>query len=145
MMHAVSVAAILVFAGADISGKEKPDAQLQSVTSLYIAGNNQAAEKVRDVLRAGKTCFVLAPKAADADATLEVSVDAQTQGGMSGHFGGRSWVASGALTLRSGDLVWSRSERGSDGPLMSGGKHSGDRLIRRLARDAGCGNRPKRD
>ena len=109
----------------------------------FIAGNNQAAEKARSVLRSRRTCLVLAPKATDADAVLEISVDTQTQGGMIGGFGGRTWIASGTLTLRSGELIWSRSVRFSDAPLISGGKTSGGSLVHELANDSGCKKRSK--
>lgn len=111
--------------------------------SVFVSGNNQAAEKARAVLRNGKTCFTLTTKAADGDAVLEITTDTQSQGGTFGAFGGRTWIASGTLTLKSGDLAWSRSERFSDAPFMSGGKTAGDLLVNRLAKDAGCKERTK--
>ena len=69
----------------------------------------------------------------------------QTQGGVVGGLGGRSWIVSGTLTLKSGDLVWSRSERFADAPFMSGGKTAGNLLIRHLADAAGCRQRKKGD
>lgn len=128
-----------------MQGKDKPDARLLTVTSVFVQGNNQAAEGARQTLRSGKTCLTLATKAADADAVLDVNADSQTQGGEIGGFGGRAWIAAGTLTLKSGDLVWSRSDRFSDAPMMSGGKTAGNLLIRHLAEDAGCKNRRKAD
>jgi hypothetical protein len=116
---------------------------LKGVNSVFVSGNNQAAEAARQVLQEGKTCLTLATKASDADAVLDVSAEAQRQAGMIGGFGGRSWIASGVLTLKSGDLVWSRSERFSDAPLKSGGKTAGSLLIRRLADGVGCKDRRK--
>jgi hypothetical protein len=141
MRGALVLLSIFIVAVVGSDGKEKPDARLRVVTSVFIAGNNQAAEKARTVLRSGRTCLVLAPRASDADAVLEVSVDTQTQGGMIGGFGGRTWIASGTLTLRSGELIWSRSERFSDAPFMSGGKVSGGLLVGHLSQDAGCKKR----
>ena len=143
MRGALTLLSVFIIAVVASDGKEKPDARLQSVTSVFVAGNNQAAEKARAVLRSGRTCLVLAPKASDADAVLEVSVDTQTQGGMIGGFGGRTWIGSGTLTLRSGELIWSRSERFSDAPFMSGGKVSGGLLVGHLSQDAGCKKRSK--
>lgn len=124
-------------------GRDKPDPRLRTVTSVFVAGNNQAAEKARATLRGGRTCLTLAEKAADADAILEVTVDMQTQGGRVGAVGGRSWIASGTLTLRSGELIWSRSERFMDAAFRSGGKISGELLVKQLARDADCKRRKK--
>lgn len=123
--------------------KEKPDPRLNDVASVFVAGNNQAAEKARVAIRNGKSCFTLAGKAADADAVLEIKADTETQGGTFGSLGARTWIASATLTLKSGDLVWSKSERFNDAPFMSGGKTTGDLLVHRLARDAGCKDRAK--
>lgn len=119
------------------------DERLGRVTSIFVAGNNQAAEGARHTLGNGKTCFVLATKAADADAVLDVTAEAETMGGSLGQFGGRNWVASGTLTLKSGDLIWTHSERFGDSPLRSGGKTAGDLLVRHLAQAAACKARGK--
>jgi hypothetical protein len=121
--------------------KDRPDPRLGTVGAVFVAGNNQAAEKARETLRGGKTYLSLAMNADSADATLEIAAESQSMGGGFGSFGGRTWIASGNLTLKSGDLVWSRSERFSDDPLRSGGKIAGNLLVRRLADDAGCKQR----
>jgi hypothetical protein len=123
--------------------KDKPDARLMTVTTVFVAGNNQAAEKARATLRNGKTCLALATKADAADATLDISAESQTMGGMMGGFGGRNWVASGTLTLKSGDLIWSYSSRFGDAPGMSGGKTTGELIVKHLADDAGCKQRKR--
>src|ERR1035438_5287864 len=119
-----------------VAGKDKPDPRLTTVATLFVVGNNPAAEKAREVLREGKTCLSLATKAGDADATLAVSAEGQSMGGSIGGFGGRAWIVSGTLTLKSGDLIWSRSTRNSDAPLMNGGKTGGNLLIKYLVTDA---------
>jgi hypothetical protein len=124
-------------------GKDRADPRLQGVTSVFIAGNNQAAEGARAALRRGKSCLVLVDRAPDADAVLEIVTDSQSMGGHLGTFGARNWIASGSLTLKSGELIWSHSERFGDAPFMSGGKTTGDALVRQLGRDAGCKSRKK--
>lgn len=140
----MAVVPVLAIAPAWIAnGKDKPDPRVQAVTSIFVAGNNQAAEKARSLLRGGKTCFVLADRAADADAVLEITAESQTKGGMIGSLGARNWIASGTLTLKSGELIWSKSERFGDAPFMSGGKTAGELLIHQLGRDADCKSRKK--
>ncbi|HXM45013.1 MAG TPA: hypothetical protein VN924_27490 [Bryobacteraceae bacterium] len=124
--------------------KDRPDPRMATVSAVFVAGNNQAAEKARETLRSAKTCLSLAMNADGADATLEIAAESQSMGGGFGGFGGRTWIVSGNLTLKSGDLIWSRSERFSDDPLRSGGKIAGSLLVRRLADDAGCRQRDPR-
>jgi hypothetical protein len=123
--------------------RDKPDPRLSGVISIFVSGNNQAAEKARDTLAKDK-CFVLATKAADADAVLDIGTTTNSMGldrGSLGQFGAMNWIASGTLTLKSGDLVWSKSERFSDAPFRSGGKIAGKLLISDLARAADCKSR----
>jgi hypothetical protein len=83
----------------------------------------------------GKTCFVLISNPKDADAIFEMGTDTAADDAM---LRTRSWVVSGTLTLKSGDLIWSRSERFSDAPFMSGGKTAGKMLYLDLRHEA-CG------
>jgi hypothetical protein len=138
------VVAICLVSAVAMVAKDRSDDRIKTVTSVFIAGNNEAAQGARQALANKKTCLVLAGNAGDADAVLEISTDAQTMGGRIGGLGGRAWSASGALTLRSGDLVWSRSERVSDAPFRSGGKAAGDLIVRRLGDAAGCKTRQAR-
>lgn len=133
---------LLTFSGG-LWPKDRPvDKRLATVALVFVSGNNQAAERARDTLRDSKTCLGLASNAADADAVLEISSESQSLGGGGfGEFGARSTIASATLTLKSGDLVWSRSQRWSDAPFKSGGKTAGYLLIRDLAKDAGCKER----
>lgn len=121
--------------------RDHADERLKSVMSVFVSGNNQAAEGARQALQDAKTCLTLATKAADADAVLDISAD--TQRGAFGDFGGREWIASGTLTLKSGDLVWSHSQRFSDAPLKSGGKTAGSLLVHHLADSVACKERRK--
>jgi hypothetical protein len=137
----IAFVATLAIIGA--TARDRADERLKSLASIFLTGNNQAAEGARQTLQDGKTCLSLVTKAIDGDGVLDVTADAQTQGGPAGGMGGRAWIASGTLTLKSGDLVWSRSVRFSDAPFMSGGKTAGSLLIHRLAVSAGCKDRRK--
>jgi hypothetical protein len=86
-------------------------------------------------------CLSLATKADAADAVLAIEADTRSEGGEFGSLGVRNWIASGNLTLKSGDLVWSHSERFADAPFKSGGKTAGNLLVRRLADAVGCKDR----
>lgn len=127
-----------VFAG---DKKSTTDPRIREVKTIFVAGNNQAAEEARKVLAAGKTCFALATKQADADATLDLSDQSGMDPGGFGTLGQRHSVVSGTLTLKSGDLLWSHSERWSDRPFKSGAKQGGELLVKRLAREADCKSR----
>lgn len=116
-----------------------PKVDLSSVHSIFIEGNNQAAEAARAELQKGKSCFALAQKAEDSDAVLALQADSSSPS--MGIMDQRSWVTSATLTLKSGDLVWSASERFIDTPFKSGGKTTGKLLIKRLVRDSGCKKR----
>lgn len=131
----------LLLAAAGLNAREHADPRLATLTSVFVSGNNQGAERVREALGSGKTCLSLAAKAADADGTLEIAVESQTTGGQMGSFGQRSSIVSAIVTLKSGDLVWSRSERFSDAPFMNGAKTAGGLLLKRLVDAVGCRTR----
>jgi hypothetical protein len=137
---AILIATVTLASGLAFARNHEPaDPRIASVKRIFVAGNNQAAESVRSELLKGNACFNLVGKAADADAVLEVTGDSQTQGDAGfGAMGGRNWIASATLTLASGDLVWSKSERFTDAPFHSGGKVAGSILVKDLARDANC-------
>jgi len=117
--------------------REKADPRLREVKTVFVLGSNEAAEKVRSEIRKdtekGKVCFSLATKASDADATLEVTNDSQMQQGL---LKTRNDRVTGTLTLRSGDLIWSKTDNFSDAPLMSGVQTAAKLVYSRLKKDA---------
>jgi hypothetical protein len=126
-----------------VQGKDAPDERLKKVARVFVTGNNSAAIGARQILSSGKTCLSLASRKDDAEAVLDVGADAQSMGGAIGGLGGRTWFITGSLTLSSGgDLVWSRSERSTDAPLIDGAKSGGSLLVRHLA-DAACKGRAR--
>jgi hypothetical protein len=94
------------------------DPRLRTVKSVFISGNNKQAMEARKKMLSGKACFTVASKATDADAVLEVK-EAQEDGILN------TRGASGELTLKSGEIVWSDYR-------MAGG----DRLMWQLIHDA---------
>jgi len=83
----------------------------------------------------GKACFTLVSNPKDADAVFEMGADTARDSAL---LHTRDWIVSATLTLKSGDLIWSHSERFSDAPFMSGGKTAGKLLYLDLRREA-CG------
>lgn len=134
MKHAFVV--ILLAAASYAQSAERTE-KLKAIHSVFISGNNQAAEKMRDELEKGKSCLSLSLKPKEADATLDVASDSQIGGGS---LGVRDWVISGNLSNADGELLWSRSMRFSDAPFTNGGKAAGKALINELAKQV-CGKK----
>ena len=100
--------------------------KLQAVHSIFVQGNNQGAEKIREEMEKGKTCFTSVLKASDADAVLDVNSDSVMQSGL---LGIRDYIISGNLTNTQGELLWAKSVRFSDAPFSNGGKTAGKILL----------------
>jgi len=113
------------------------DSRIKDVRKVFVKGNNEAAERVREDLTKNG-CLSLAGNAEVADAVMEISTDTSSQGGAFGSIGARNWIVSSTLTLKSGDLIWSKSTRGPDAPFNGGGKTAGKLLVKYLSKDAGC-------
>ena len=137
MRKVLVVLVVLLVSMAFGRGKPQSDPRLKEVRSIFVAGNNQAAEKAREEMRndadRGKSCFSLATNPKDADAVLELGTDTARDSEL---LGTRAWIVSGTLTLKSGDLIWSHSERFSDAPFMSGGKTAGKLVYLDLRHEA---------
>jgi hypothetical protein len=122
-----------------LMARQKPVAALSGISSVFVQGNNQAAEKARDDLSKSNSCLALATKASDADAVLDISVAMPARDNtMQGLFGPATSIVSATLTMKSGDLVWSKSERYGDTPLRSGAKIAGGLIIKDLIAARGC-------
>jgi hypothetical protein len=138
-MKTLAVVLLVSVAFAFARSKTESDPRLKDVRSIFIAGNNQAAEKAREEMRKdgdkGKACFTLVSNPKDADAVFEMGTDTARDSEL---LHTRDWIVSATLTLKSGDLIWSHSERFSDAPFMSGGKTAGKLLYLDLRHEA-CG------
>lgn len=141
----LSVVLTILILSSTIFAKQKPVPELQTVTTIFVSGTNEAADELRDRLRDNKTCLQLATKADDAEATLEVKAEGLSNGGEYNRIlGSGTWVVSGTVTLKSGDQVWSKSERYSDTPFgHSGAKAAAKLLLGDLSKAAGCKLRQK--
>lgn len=133
------VLALLLVTVAFARGRPQTDPRLKDVHSIFIAGNNQAAEKAREEMRKdadrGKSCLSIASNPKDADAVFDLGTDTALNSAL---LRTRDWIVSGTLTLKSGDLIWSHSERFSDAPFTSGGKTAG-KLLYLVLRHEACG------
>jgi hypothetical protein len=124
------------------AAKDKPVAALQNVRSVFVLGNSEAADEIRKRMTDNKSCFELATKAGEADATLDLNAHGVADGGEYGRMlGSNNWVISGTVTLKSGDQVWSKSERFADSPFRSGAKTAGKLLLGDLEKASGCKGR----
>lgn len=129
-----------------VAGKKerKKVPELAKVNTLFVAGNSQAADKAREMVRESKTCFALALKRGEADAVLELNDSSTASTGLMGGLGQKHSTVSGTVTLKTGELIWSDSQRFSDAPLMSGSKTAAKLLIDDLATAADCKARKKK-
>jgi len=105
--------------------------KLRSIRLVFVDGNNQAASHIRKELKKEKQkgCLREALKAEDADAVLEIDSDSEAE---SGPFGVRQWIVSGKLHSKSGEVLWSESERLEDTPFNRGGKTAAKELLGHL-------------
>jgi len=114
-----------------------PDPRLHTVKKIFVAGNNEAAEKIRSEVRKdtdkGKVCFALVTRSGDADATLDVADDSVKEPGL---VSGRHDRVTASVTLNSGDLIWSYTQSFSDAPFMSGVKTAAGLVYGKLKKDA---------
>jgi hypothetical protein len=137
-LRVVSLAVVaIVLAEAGTPPNDKADARLKSVTAIFDNSSHPPLRaRVDRKIRSGKTCFTLAPALSDADAILEIVLDLGEMEAETGTGG-----ATATLTLQSGEEVWSRSER----VILQGDFLSDlvNRLLNRLAADAGCKTRTK--
>jgi len=134
----MKVLAFLLIACFAVAGTN--DARLKEVHTVFVTGNNQAAEKIRSEMRRdtdkGKGCMVLVTNADKADATFDVATDSNlTRNAVMRE---RDWLVNGTLTTKAGDIIWSSHAQFSDAPMMSGGDIAGQILYRHLRADA-CG------
>src|SRR5579859_1812479 len=120
-----------------ISKPKDLDPRLREVRKVFVKGISEPAERAREALTKN-SCLALAENSDSADGVLEIASDAASAGGRMGGLGARNWLVSATLTLKSGDLIWSRSTRQTDAPFMGGGKTSGKLLVAYLAKDVGC-------
>lgn len=108
---------------------------LHRITTIAVQGRGNAATAIRDQLRNHKVCLGLSATVPDATLIIE-------EGLHQGKFlSGIEATAFGSLVLPSGETVWSKKEKypGDTKGSKKGFRKAGGRLLRRLAKDSGCG------
>jgi hypothetical protein len=107
---------------------------LQTVRTIFIAGNSESADALRSKLDI-YTCLKAALNPANVDATLTVEEAVrQSNTLLMGHDNKVS--ASVVITMPNGDQVWTKNKLGGDGFIHSGAGYAAVQLLRSLAKDA---------
>jgi len=119
----------LAFAGTKPAITQENTAKLQSVKAVFVEGNSESADKIREHLES-QSCFTLVNNKSKADAVMNVSEENKPGEGP-------GWlVTSITLTTPDGDQIWSKS-KGGGGFVHSGAGMATDNLLHDL-RKAGC-------
>jgi hypothetical protein len=120
-----TIAAIL-FAVAMSPAKDKPAieqenlARLQAVRSIFVDGNNESADKVRQHIESW-TCLKLTNNKTTADAVMDVQ---EREKSSDIH----KVATSLTITLPNGDLIWSRTKTG-EGFVHSGAGEAVEKVL----------------
>ena len=110
---------------------------LQQITTIAVEGRGNAATTIRARLRDGKSCLRLAASPADTTLIVEEGLD---QGK---YLSAIEATAFGSLVLPNGETIWSKKEEYPGGTKGSrkAFRKAGRMLLRRLAKDCGCGRK----
>lgn len=126
-----TIAAVLL--AASMSAKDKPAIEkenltkLQAVKTIFVNGNNESADKVREHLESW-TCLKLTNNKTTADAVMDVQ---EREKPSEIH----EVAISLTITLPNGDLIWSRTKTGS-GFVHSGAGEAAEKVLHDLSKDA---------
>jgi hypothetical protein len=103
-------------------------AKLQAVKTVFVEGNSESADKVREHLES-QSCLRLVNNKSKADAIMSISEENKPGEGM-------QWlVTSITVTTQDGDQIWSKS-KGGGGFVHSGAGMATDKLLHDLRKDA---------
>jgi hypothetical protein len=136
-----TIAPILLGA-AMLLAKDKPAVEkenltkLQAVKTIFVDGNNESADKVRQHLESW-TCLVLANNKSTADAVMDVKEQPKPNTDIN------KVAASMTITLPNGDLIWSRTKTG-EGFIHSGAGEAVEKVLHDLSKDACPGSHYRR-
>lgn len=83
--------------------KKTVDPRVREIKTIFITGSGTAAVKGRERLEE-KTCYKLATNKDKADAVLQLNQDVE-------HAAGRGTVTAELTDTKSGDLIWSSSQK----------------------------------
>lgn len=135
--NAACIAGVLVFARPSILAVRKPAifqanlAELQTVKTIFVDGNSESADEIRDRLES-RTCLILTNNKSRADAIM--SVEERLKPNVTYN----RLATSATVTLPNGDQVWSKTGIGL-GFFRTGAAAAAERILDALARDACAG------
>jgi hypothetical protein len=112
---------------------EENVAELQTARIVFIDGNSESADKLRDKLET-YTCLRLTNNKSKADAIL--SVDEQARRSALDENGSGKISASVIVTMPNGDQVWNVNKLGQGGFVHTGAGTAATNVLRALAKDA---------
>jgi hypothetical protein len=119
--------ASLVYAGKKPAITEENLAKLQTVKILFVDGNSESADKLRERMESW-TCLKLTNNKSQADAIMSTEEREKTSDM-------HKVAASVVITMPNGDQVWSRTKTG-EGFVHSGAGMAAENLLHDLAKDA---------
>jgi hypothetical protein len=134
--------AAIVFATAVAPAKDKPAiekenlAKLQAVKTVFVDGNNESADKVRQHLESW-TCLALTNNKSTADAVMDVKEQQKPNTDIN------KVATSLTITLPNGDLIWSRTKIG-EGFVHSGAGEAVEKVLHDLSKEACPGSHYRR-
>ena len=111
-------------------------AKLQAVKAVFVEGNNESADKVRQHLESW-TCLTLTNNKTTADAVVAVEERIVPNAGIN------KVATSIAISLPNGDMVWSRTKSG-EGFVHSGAGEAVEKVLHDLSKDACPGSHYRR-
>lgn len=111
-------------------------AKLRAVKTVFVDGNNESADKVRQHLESW-TCLVLTSNKAAADAVIAVEERTKPNTDIN------KVATSLTVSLADGDLIWSRTKTG-EGLIHSGTGEAVEKVLHDLSRDACPGSHYRR-
>jgi len=103
-------------------------AKLQAVKTIFVDGNNESADKVRQHLETW-TCLKLSNNKSTADAVMDVKEQQKPNTDIN------KVATSITITLPNGDLIWSRTKAG-EGFVHSGAGEAVEKVLHDLSKDA---------
>src|ERR1035441_544329 len=121
------VLASLCYAGKKPAISEENLAKLQTIKVLFVDGNSESADKLREKLESW-TCLKLTNNKSQADAIMSTEEREKTSDM-------HKVAASVVITMPNGDQVWSRTKTG-EGFVHSGAGMAAENLLHDLAKDA---------
>jgi hypothetical protein len=142
MKRPTAMIVAILLAGAVSPAKDKPAidqenlAKLQAVKTIFVDGNNESADKVRQHLEAW-TCLKLSNNKSTADAVMDVKEQQKPNTDIN------KVATSITIAMPNGDLIWSRTKAGG-GFVHSGAGEAVEKVLHDVSKDACPGQKFRR-